>query len=136
MTSHFNKLTPAEAERLALLLEEMGEAQQAIGKILRHGYESKHPSKPDGPTNRESLEREVGDVLHAIWLLMKQDISEAAIGERRSVKSATVQLYFHHQTPWREYLDYMPTETVHERQVRLMGTITIHPRTDHGGRGD
>lgn len=29
MTNHFNGLTPAEAERLALLLEEMGEAQQA-----------------------------------------------------------------------------------------------------------
>lgn len=35
MADHFNGLTPAEAERLALLLEELGEAQQAIGKILR-----------------------------------------------------------------------------------------------------
>ena len=37
----FNKLSAAEAERLALLLEELGEAQQAIGKILRHGYENR-----------------------------------------------------------------------------------------------
>ena len=43
---HFNQLTPAEAERLALLLEELGEAQQAIGKILRHGYASTHPANP------------------------------------------------------------------------------------------
>lgn len=37
---HFNQLSPAEAERLALLSEELGEAQQAIGKILRHGQPS------------------------------------------------------------------------------------------------
>lgn len=40
---NFNGLSPAETERLALLSEEMGEVQQAIGKILRHGYESIHP---------------------------------------------------------------------------------------------
>lgn len=43
---HFNGLTPAEAERLALLSEELGEAQQAIGKILRHGYDSSNPVDP------------------------------------------------------------------------------------------
>lgn len=60
---HFNRLTPAEAERLALLAEECGEVIQAIGKVLRHGFESTHPD--GGPTNRESLERECGDVYHA-----------------------------------------------------------------------
>jgi hypothetical protein len=53
---HFNRLTPAEAERLALLLEELGEAQQIIGKILRHGYESYHPDDPE-TTNRTLLAR-------------------------------------------------------------------------------
>ncbi len=33
--THFNELTPAEAERLAYLAEECGEAIQIIGKILR-----------------------------------------------------------------------------------------------------
>jgi hypothetical protein len=42
---YFNSLTPAELERLSLLLEELGEAQQAIGKILRHGYKEL-PRKP------------------------------------------------------------------------------------------
>lgn len=56
VSQHFNQLTPAEAERLALLAEECGEVIQAIGKILRHGYESRHPD--GGPTNREALERE------------------------------------------------------------------------------
>ena len=35
----FNKLSDAETERLAILAEEMGEAQQAIGKIIRHARE-------------------------------------------------------------------------------------------------
>lgn len=38
MDEPFNDLSNAELERLALLLEELGEAQQVIGKILRHGY--------------------------------------------------------------------------------------------------
>ena len=38
MSSHFNKLTPAQAERLAILIEECGEVIQAATKILRHGY--------------------------------------------------------------------------------------------------
>lgn len=38
MSQPFNQLTNAQAERLHILLEELGEAQQAIGKILRHGY--------------------------------------------------------------------------------------------------
>lgn len=61
---HFNQLTPAEAERLALLAEECGEVIRAIGKVLRHGYENTHPD--GGPTNREALESECGDVYHAM----------------------------------------------------------------------
>lgn len=59
-TKHFNDLTPAEAERLAMLAEECGEVIQAVGKILRHGYESTHPD--GGPTNREALRREIVDL--------------------------------------------------------------------------
>ena len=48
MTQSFsNGLNDAEAERLAILLEEFGEAQQAVGKILRHGYESYDPSRDE-----------------------------------------------------------------------------------------
>ena len=51
----FNELTPAEAGAiLRLLAEEMGEALQVVGKILRHGYESYHPSHPEGPSNRQA----------------------------------------------------------------------------------
>lgn len=58
---HYNKLTPAETERLAHLLEELGEAQQIIGKILRHGYDNYHPDDPNKTTNRSMLAADKGD---------------------------------------------------------------------------
>ena len=92
---HFNGLSPAEAERLALLSEELGEAQQAIGKILRHGYESRHPD--GGATNRESLERECGDVSHAIdRLSTANDLSRQAISKRQWEKAGSVLEFLHH----------------------------------------
>ena len=62
MTNHFNQLTPAQAERLAMLAEECGEVIQIIGKILRHGYDSHHPDRPH-ITNRELLQRELTDFI-------------------------------------------------------------------------
>ncbi|HEY9146980.1 MAG TPA: hypothetical protein VIN36_09870 [Thiobacillus sp.] len=93
---HFNQLTPAEAERLALLLEEMGEAQQIIGKILRHGYESRHPD--GGDTNRGLLEKELGDVRHAMILLcLADDLDKSAIHDHADRKAIKVCQYLHHQ---------------------------------------
>lgn len=93
---HFNDLTPGQAERLALLLEELGEAQQAIGKILRHGYNSRHPD--GGPTNQESLEREMGDVLVALEMLYEgSDLSRISVLEQQSIKSLKIKKHLHHQ---------------------------------------
>lgn len=92
----FNGLTEAEAERLALLLEELGEAQQAIGKILRHGYESTHPD--GGPTNREALEREIGDVKAAVNMLIDaHDLNMMEIDAAGLRKRSRVRQYLHHQ---------------------------------------
>lgn len=92
---HFNGLTPAEAERLAYLLEELGETQQIIGKILRHGYESYDPTKPMHLSNRKLLENELADVQKGIdRLCEKGDIDCNRIkvcSQNRSNK------YFHHQ---------------------------------------
>lgn len=94
--NHFNKLTPAEGERLALLAEELAESIQAIGKILRHGYESRYPV--DGPTNRESLERELGDVRCSLRMLCDAgDLNNGAIEIAAGRKSAAVKQYLHHQ---------------------------------------
>lgn len=68
MTEHFNRLTPAEAERLAMLAEEAGEIVQVVGKILRHGYESYHPANPT-ETNRDLLANEVCDFLAVIQMM-------------------------------------------------------------------
>ncbi len=80
MNNQFNGLSPAEAERLFYLLEELGEAQQAIGKILRHGYFSYNPDVVNGPNNREMLELELHDVFTAIQMLTTQgDLDDVVI---------------------------------------------------------
>lgn len=59
----FNKLSPAQAERLDFLAEECAEVIQAISKIKRHGYNSLHyDAKAD-------LEKELGHVFAAATLL-------------------------------------------------------------------
>lgn len=68
---HFNKLTPAQAERLAMLAEECGEVIQIVGKILRHGYDSCHPKNPK-VTNRELLGRELLD-LQTVAVTLRRD---------------------------------------------------------------
>ena len=98
---HFNALTPAEAERLALLLEEMGEVQQIVGKILCHGYESFDPTKPappEGETNREMLSRELGDLVFSISLLFAgKDVNEGQVIDAARAKGLRVHKYLHHQ---------------------------------------
>lgn len=94
----FNKLTPAETERLALLSEELGEAQQAIGKILRHGYESYNPEVVESESNRRSLEKELGDVFAAVGLLfLSNDIDSFQITKWQRKKTEKVKQYLHHQ---------------------------------------
>lgn len=109
---HFNNLTPAEAERLAYLSEECAEVIQIIGKILRHGYESRDPTKAvptfddnrggqtgyrnTSPTNRATLERELGDVQRAVAMLcVSGDLNAARIGE--IVAKGAPSKYMHHQ---------------------------------------
>lgn len=97
MANHFNKLTPAEAERLALLAEEMGEALQIIGKVLRHGYESHNPMLNEG-TNRAMLTKELGDVTAAMTMMTDAgDLSRGAIHDRAKRKIEKVGVWMHHQ---------------------------------------
>lgn len=92
-------LTPAETERLALLAEECGEVIQAVSKVLRHGYESHNPTSASlSPSNRETLETEIGHVQHAIERLAGVgDLSFAAIAGARKRKAETVWRWLHHQ---------------------------------------
>lgn len=96
--SFSNGLTPAEHERLSLLLEEMGETTQVIGKILRHGYESYDPTGKVEGTNRQGLVRELGDVLLVMeFLTNAQDIEMADISKRIQEKRRKVIPYLHYQ---------------------------------------
>lgn len=99
MKRHFNELSPAEAERLALLSEEMGEAVQSIGKILRHGYENYNPHEAT-PSNRKQLETELGDVMAAMKLMYESgDIKKDAVKDRKRKKLEKVVMYLHHNQP-------------------------------------
>jgi len=94
----FNDLTPAEAERLFVLMEEMGESIQAIGKILRHGYESCHPNLDAVATNRRSLEQELGHVTYAVAMMWAAgDLSRPNIDAHTAAKSESIKPYLHHQ---------------------------------------
>lgn len=93
-----NSLSDAQLERLALLAEEMGEALQIVGKIQRHGYESKNPMEPSGLANASLLEIELGHVLHAIDLLCsKGDVSRILMEGARDDKERSVKRWLHHQ---------------------------------------
>lgn len=94
-----NKLTPAQIERLAFLSEELGEAIQAIGKILRHGYKSSHPDIPER-CNRENLEKELGHIHLAISMLIEAGdlVSHGNIATYAAGKRLSIGKYLHHQS--------------------------------------
>lgn len=92
--AHFNQLTPAEAERLAMLAEEAGEIVQIVCKILRHGYESYHPENP-GETNRDLLANEVCDLL-AVVQMMDQDFNVGGGRDQDQVIAKKLR-FAHHQ---------------------------------------
>lgn len=102
-TRHFNQLLEDEAERLAILIEECGEVTQAACKILRHGYESTNPkahtpADQDPETNREGLQRELGDLLHALnRLTTAGDLNRRDIDVRAASKPERILPYLHHQ---------------------------------------
>ena len=100
---NINKLTFAESERLAILMEECGEVIQIIGKILRHGYSSSDPNiiKPYQITNRDLLTHEVADIL-AITELMTttSDLDKSRLISARDGKLSRITGYTHYQEPY------------------------------------
>lgn len=95
-----NKRIPvseAETERLGILVGEMGEVHQVLGNIYRHGLMNKNPLDPKSKTNRVLLERELGDVLNAIKLLIEGgDVREDRILKRASKKYKDIQQWLHY----------------------------------------
>lgn len=96
MTEHFNKLTPAEDERLAKLAEELCKAGQVIAKIMRHGYESYNPDARSLGDYRGQLTFELGDVVRAIAALTRAgDIDQASLDSL--IAKGPHRRYMHHQ---------------------------------------
>jgi len=57
---------------MSIMQEECAECIQAVSKIFRFGFDSKHPEK--SYDNREHLEEEVGDLLAMIDLLLENEV--------------------------------------------------------------
>lgn len=77
---NFVKVTDAQCERLAILAEELGESCQIIGKIIRHGFDNFSPKDQTRETNRQKLQKELGDVINIIVMMSEAgDISQDAI---------------------------------------------------------
>jgi NTP pyrophosphatase (non-canonical NTP hydrolase) len=94
----FNGLTDAEAERLALLAEEAAEVVHAVGKILRHGYDSTNPDVDQEVSNRSKLTEECGDFLAAMRLATEaQDFDEDDVRSYMATKLRKIGRYLHHQ---------------------------------------
>lgn len=80
-------------ERLACLSEELGEAVQAIGKTSRHGLDSNWLA---GPTNREDIAREVGQVIAVAMLMVDAgDLSMEDIETGEIEKYTSIQSFLH-----------------------------------------
>lgn len=94
MNGH-DTLSPAEAERLAMLIEECGEVIQAATKVLRHGYENYHPADPS-TSNRDLLTGEMAD-LFAVCEMMDADFARVDATAHDKAFARKMR-YSHHQT--------------------------------------
>jgi hypothetical protein len=98
MEEHFNELTPAEHERLSLLMEESAEVIQIIGKILRHGYDRYNPDVVKHVDNRMLLTKELGHVRLALQLMFDaEDLYEPDVEDSARLKNLKVGKWLHHQ---------------------------------------
>ena len=79
-----------EHEIMSIMQEECAECIQAVSKIFRFGFDSKHPEKTYD--NREHLEEEVGDLLAMIDLLLENEtVSCANVNKARRKKFEKLQ---------------------------------------------
>lgn len=65
------KVTEQMTEAFVILQEECSEVTQAVCKAFRFGLDSRHD---DGPTKKEELEMEIGDLLCIIDILVQKAV--------------------------------------------------------------
>jgi NTP pyrophosphatase (non-canonical NTP hydrolase) len=143
-----NQLNAAELERLSILVEELGESVKAVGKILRHGYESYNPLDPV-QTNRRDLEMELGDV-HAASSMMytAKDISQSRVKKYCRRKLTKPNRNLHHQPDnivnppamivvagsrnWNNYTDFCDRL---EKAIKMLGVSNFVIVSGNASRG-
>jgi hypothetical protein len=77
-----------EKKTLLVILEEMSEVQHIICKIYNYGWENWHPADVERTSNISLLEKELGHLLHAIDLLVKNSkIDSMKIDFHKEIKS-------------------------------------------------
>ena len=92
-----NTPTPAEEERLALLMGECAEVIQACSKILRFGYDSNWNGKLP-QTNRLQLEIELGHVINAMVMMDEsKDVHGPNLVDSCNLKADTIGEFLFHQ---------------------------------------
>jgi len=88
-TKLMNKLTPAQTERLVLMMEECSEVIQACSKIIRFGTDEQ---------NIKSLETEIGDVSWIMEMMIQAgDIDEGSVIETYRGKAERMKDYIYYQ---------------------------------------
>jgi len=91
-------LSNAERERLTKLMEECAETIQIVSKIMLFGYDEVNALDPSGPSNRERLEQELGDIWY--WkreMQQAKDISGVNVNERVFRKHKKAMQYTKYQ---------------------------------------
>ncbi len=95
-------MTPQEQklaldERMILLIEECAEVQQIASKIIRYGIRSYNPTIENSMSNRELLEKELGDLsLIMSMMISNGDIDIINIEENAVEKRSRIGKYLNH----------------------------------------
>lgn len=100
LKSFSNMLSSAQEERLALFTEESGECLQIIGKVGRHGWKPTDFSvdPPKYYDNKADLEKETGQLMHAIKLMcLAGDLDREEIQRHFDEREQNIKKYLHHQ---------------------------------------
>jgi NTP pyrophosphatase (non-canonical NTP hydrolase) len=86
-----------EVELLTLVAEEAAEVQQAICKIIRHGWHSSNPLVPNSLSNVQHLQKEIGQLRFAIDLLIQgvKVLHAPHIDECYQRKATTIKRWLH-----------------------------------------
>lgn len=128
-------ITPAEYERLALLIEEASEVQKAAAKIMRHGWESRWPDAR-AKSNRDRLAIEVGHLQHALRLMLRAgDIVGGRVMASDRAKTDCIGEWLHFNKPAEPMASERPPApgivAQAERPGDHGGPVQAEPQAEH-----